>query len=73
MPLNSKTFGGIMNIVVWLPFMTGYTAFSPKQEDKGLKGKGSVWFYHFPHPLHISLLQTYHCTHIICTKFPKES
>ena len=39
-----------MNIVVWLPFMTGYTAFSPKPEDKGLKGKGSVWFYHFPHP-----------------------
>ena len=50
MPLNSKTFGGIMNIVVLLPFMTGYTVFSPKPEDKGLKGKGSVWFYHFPHP-----------------------
>lgn len=39
-PLNSKTFGGIMNIVAWLPLMTGYTmSFLLNQRIRSSKAK----------------------------------
>ena len=62
-PLNSKTFGGIMNIVAWLPFMSGYTmSFLLNQRIRSSKAKEVFGFTtsHTPSIFHCSRLTTVH-------------